>query len=175
MTNLNAHQQEFYESIADIIDNVKVQQMEDITHHVGGVTCLEHCIFVSYLSFLMCKKLGLDATAAARGGLLHDLYLCNWNETDVGKFKRLFIHPQMALENASKEFDISKVEQDIISKHMWPLTINKLPHHRVSVIVSIADKICATAEMTGVYSRMKTRARLTNFNHKYTFRPLLAD
>ncbi|MEG1781919.1 MAG: hypothetical protein RR253_01585, partial [Oscillospiraceae bacterium] len=155
-------------AIAGIIDNVKVQQMEEIAHHIGGVTCLEHCIFVSYLSFVMCKKLRLDATSAARGGLLHDLYLCDWSKTDVGRFKRLFIHPGMALANANGEFAISLVEQDIIANHMWPLTISKIPHHRVSIIVSLADKICAVMEMSGAYSRMKTRSRLTNFNHRYT-------
>lgn len=175
MVSLTKNQLEFRSAVCDIIDNEKVQQMEYITHHIGGVSCLEHCIFVAYLSFVISKKLNLDAKTAARGGLLHDLYLCDWNKTNVHRVQRLFIHPQMALENAKGEFDISDVEQDIIANHMWPLTINKIPHHRVSAIVSFADKICAVMEMSGIYNNMKTRRRLTNFNHRYANQLLIAD
>lgn len=167
--DLNSRQIEFAEIVRDLIHSDKVQRMENIKHHVGGVSCLEHSIFVAYLSFLMCKKLGLDFRAAARGGLLHDLYLCDWQKEHVGRVRRLFIHPKLALKNASENFDISNVEMDIIENHMWPLTINKMPHHRVSAVVSLADKVCAVLEMSGVYSRMKTRRRLYNFNNRYAF------
>lgn len=169
MISLNSRQIEFAAAIRDLIRNEKVQQMEYIKHHVGGVSCLEHSIFVAYLSFIICKKLNLDAAAAARGGLLHDLYLCDWSKENVSRIRRLFIHPQLALKNASETFDITNVEKDIIENHMWPLTISKVPHHRVSAIVSLADKICATLEMCGVYARMKTRKRLYNFNKRYSY------
>ena len=85
MISLNSRQIEFAAVIRDLIRNEKVQQMEYIKHHVGGVSCLEHSIFVAYLSFIICKKLNLDAAAAARGGLLHDLYLCDWSKENVSR------------------------------------------------------------------------------------------
>jgi uncharacterized protein len=49
---------------------------------------------------LRCAAFSAGLPAAARAGLLHDLYLQKWEETDVGRFRRLVIHPQLALENA---------------------------------------------------------------------------
>ncbi|MFR4318470.1 MAG: hypothetical protein ACLT2Z_02850 [Eubacterium sp.] len=34
-----------------------------------------------------------------------------------------FFHPSVALENALKDYELSKKEQDIIKHHMFPLTI----------------------------------------------------
>ncbi|MEG0021005.1 MAG: HDIG domain-containing protein, partial [Oscillospiraceae bacterium] len=154
---------EFRDSIDSIINQPKVQEMSRISQHVNGISCLDHCLFVSYMSFAVCKKLGLDANAAARGALLHDLYLCNWDYTDIGHWKRLTIHPQMALENA-REFGLSNLEKDIISKHMWPITLFHIPVHRESAVVNLADKICATAEMCGIYWHLKTKTQLRCLN-----------
>ena len=92
--------EEFRSCIADLIEHPDIQKMNQIKQHVDGVSCLDHCIFVSYLSFSICKKFHLNAVAAARAGLLHDLYLCNWSQTNIGPWKRLLIHPQIALRNA---------------------------------------------------------------------------
>lgn len=154
---------DFTEAIEDIIDDEKIQKMNGIYHHVKDVSCLDHSLFVAYVSFTICKKFRLNAHAAARGGLLHDLYLCNWEETNVKHYKRLFIHPQMALENAST-FDLSKTEKDIIRNHMWPLTITKLPKCKESFIVSFADKICALSEQTGLYWRIQVSGSLRTLN-----------
>lgn len=154
---------DFNEAIKDIIDEEKIQKMNEIYHHVENVSCLDHSLFVAYVSYTICKKFKLNANAAARGGLLHDLYLCNWEETDTKHFKRLLIHPEMALENAST-FNLSKTEKDIIRNHMWPLTITKLPKCRESFIVSFADKICALSEQTGLYWRIKANGSLRTLN-----------
>ena len=92
--------EEFRVYIDDLIQHPNVQMMNQIKQHINGVSCLDHCIFVSYLSFSICKKLKLNAKAAARAGLLHDLYLCDWSQTNIGPWKRLLIHPQIALRNA---------------------------------------------------------------------------
>lgn len=88
-------------------------------------TCLRHSINVSYLSYLFCKKHGLDARAAARGGLLHDLFLYDWHFYRRRKGERLhgFEHPKKALANASAMFSLTWKEREIILRHMWPLTI----------------------------------------------------
>ena len=81
-------------------DEPMVRAMDAIPQHVKGVSCYDHCLFVAYVGFRLCRIFGLDYRAAARAGLLHDLYLQKWEQTDVGRFRRLVIHPQLALENA---------------------------------------------------------------------------
>jgi uncharacterized protein len=150
---------EFWSCIDDLLMQPEVREMDNIRQHAAGVSCLDHCIFVSYVSFIACKRLGLDSTAAARAGLLHDMYLSDWRASQVGRFRRLVIHPKMALENADN-FNLSSLEQDIILKHMWPVTLFSLPRHRESFVVNIADKICATAKMLRIYRRLDSGKQL---------------
>lgn len=139
-------------------DEPMVRAMDAIPQHVKGVSCYDHCLFVAYVGFTLCRIFGLDYRAAARAGLLHDLYLQKWEETDVGRFRRLVIHPQLALENA-RAFGLSPMEEDIIGKHMWPLTA-PLPYYKESYMVSLADKICATLEMAHLYGLLGVRRNL---------------
>ena len=163
---------EFYACVADLLGHPTVQEMERIPQHAAGISCLDHCIFVSYLSFVLCRRWGLDRTAAARAGLLHDLYLCDWRTMRISPWQRLLIHPQMALENA-KRFGLSELERDIILKHMWPVTLRQIPTHRDSAVVSLADKLCASAEFLGLYTLTGAREALAPFNHcKPACRPL---
>ena len=68
-------------------DEPMVRAMDAIPQHVKGVSCYDHCLFVAYVGFTLCRIFGLDYRAAARAGLLHDLYLQKWEETDVGRFR----------------------------------------------------------------------------------------
>ena len=65
----------YYACIRDLIGSPEVLSMDQIPHHTEGVSCLFHCLFVSYVSFRLCRFFHLDWSAAARGGLLHDLFL----------------------------------------------------------------------------------------------------
>lgn len=149
---------QFEEIVSDLLADPMVQSMEELPQHGKCSNCLDHSIYVSYLSFLICRRLGLDYVAAARAGLLHDFYLCHWEDTDHG-MKRLWRHPKIALENAIERYNLSNLEQDIIEKHMWPLT-PRPPRFLESFIVSCADKLCATLEMSYLYRLMKVKTRL---------------
>ena len=139
----------FKDCIDDLIETPVVQTMNNFTQH-SIVTTLEHCLFVSYISFIICKFLGLNYYSAARGGLLHDLFLSDWHKNEYkGKFHGL-THPAEALKNANIYFNLSHMEQDIIKKHMWPLTL-RFPRYRESYVVSIADKFCCLFEVFGLY------------------------
>ncbi|ATW26439.1 HD family phosphohydrolase [Candidatus Formimonas warabiya] len=135
---------EYHKCISDLIENDIVWAMSGFKHH-GNITCLEHSVHVSYKSFLMCKSLGLDYRSAARGGLLHDLFLYDWHRTKPAQGWHGLVHPLIALENANKNFSLNKIEKDIIIKHMWPLTMN-LPRYKESFIVLLVDKYCALVE-----------------------------
>lgn len=140
---------EYFEIVKDIITNKNVLKMKDYLQH-GTTTCYDHCLNVSYYSYILCKKLNLDAKSAARAGLLHDLFLYDWHTSTLSKNssflkKHAFYHPLIALKNSNKYFRLSKIEKDIIAKHMWPLTIT-LPKYKESYIVSFIDKICCLSE-----------------------------
>lgn len=135
-----------------------VREMQNIPQHVDGVSCYDHSLFVAYVGFTLCRLCGLDYRAAARGGLLHDLYLTHWEDTGIGRFRRLVVHPHMALENA-RVFGLSPLEEDIIDTHMWPLT-RRLPRWKESYLVGLADKVCAVVEMVHLYGRLGVRRNL---------------
>lgn len=147
---------DYIRCIADIFMNPVFQSMENYTQH-GNTTCRSHCIQVSYFSYNLAKKLGVDYVACARAGLLHDLFLYDWHQHAMltGEHFHGFTHPRTALLNAQEHFELSALEEDIILRHMWPLTI--IPPKSVEgFIVSFADKYCSIAE---VFLRLSQRIR----------------
>lgn len=154
---------QFHDCIKDLIQTPDVRAMSIIPQH-ANVNCLNHSIFVSYISFLMCRYFGLDYVAASRGALLHDLFLYDWREETSRRSFHLFSHPVAALENASALCELSDMEKDIIVKHMWPLTIKK-PKYMESFLVGCADKLCALSEMLFIYRLMKIGEKLDMFYH----------
>jgi uncharacterized protein len=116
---------------------------------------------VSYYNYLVCRKLGLDSKAAARAGFLHDLYLYDWRERErkKGEKRHGTYHPRVALKNAKEHFDIAKREEDMIVKHMWPLTV-KLPKYAESYVIVAIDKYSAAVEISMHLGRlMKNKAK----------------
>lgn len=136
---------EFENIIKDMKNNPTVLKMRNFRQHYD-TSCYEHCENVAYFSFLICKKLKLDYVSVARAGMVHDLFLYDWRVKENGrKGFHAFRHPRIALNNALKLFDLSKKEQDIILKHMWPLTV--IPSiYLESYILSSVDKYCALKE-----------------------------
>ena len=135
---------EYLDCVSDLIDHELVKSMKDYSHH-KNVDCLEHSLSVSYHSYLLCRRFGLDYRSAARGGLLHDFFLYDWHVQKTIKGVHGFKHPKTALHNATKHFQLNRREKDVIAKHMWPLTI-LLPRFRESWIIVGVDKYCALME-----------------------------
>lgn len=138
---------EYVEYVEDLLTSPVVARMNDFIQH-GDTTTLQHCLNVSYYSFLMCKKMGLNARAAARAGLLHDLFLYDWHERPVGKgglYHSIF-HPRVALRNAMANFELTELEQECILKHMFPYTLDGAPKSREALVVSMMDKYCCMME-----------------------------
>ncbi len=144
---------EYIECVYDILADHTFQKMEQFIQH-GTTTTLSHCIQVSYVSYKICKAYGLDYRAAARGGLLHDLFLYDWHThcKETGNHFHGFTHPQVALHNAKHVFDLTEKEKDIIVKHMWPLTVIP-PKYPEGYVVMYVDKYCGLIETV---ERMKS-------------------
>lgn len=146
---------EFLSCIQDLLDHPAVREMDEFRHH-GAISTLQHCKIVAYYNFIICKKLGLDARSAARGGMLHDFFLYDWHEQAEPKGHHAFEHPRIALANARMYFELNEVEEDIIRTHMWPITTCP-PRYPESICICFTDKYCACLEKFGAYHRLELR------------------
>lgn len=149
------NREDFQVIVGDMLADPYVQALSAMEQHGKLCSRLDHSIYVSYLSFLVCRRLGLDYVAAARGGLLHDFH---FGDKDEGA-SRVWKHPHAALENAESRYLLTDKERDIIVKHMWPLT-RPLPRCKESFVVSMADKLCALMEFSYLYKLLRVKKNL---------------
>jgi len=134
---------EYYSQVGDLLHSPAVKDLAGWGQHMH-TSRLQHSINVSYYSFLICRKMGLDARATARGGLLHDLFFFDWRELRLTRGDHVRLHPQHALENAKAITALNDMEQDIIENHMWPCS--KRVRYKETLVVSFVDKFCAVTE-----------------------------
>ena len=136
---------EYIEIVSELLKNEKVLEMKQYRQH-HNISCFDHCLFVSYNTYLICKKHKLDYISAARAGLLHDLFLYDWRKRENGrKGLHAFTHPKEALKQALTITELNDKEQDIIENHMWPVT-PKFPRYKETYIITLVDKYSAVAE-----------------------------
>ena len=130
-----------FEKIAQpIVTHHKMQSTRRLTQH-GNVSVFAHSLAVAAYSIRLAKRLGIqcDKRSLIRGALLHDFFLYDWHKTsNVGDGLHGFAHPNTASKNAVRYFRLNKRELDIIRKHMWPLTLTKIPKYRESWLVCMA-------------------------------------
>ena len=138
---------EFYDCIQDIATHPVVLRMKLYPHH-GDTNCYQHCMNVAYYNYKWCRFFGLDADSAARGGMLHDMFLYDWHTHTklTGDHFHGLTHPRAAYENAAKFFTLNRIEKDIILNHMWPLTFLKIPKTLEGFVATIVDKYCGACE-----------------------------
>lgn len=137
------------EAASDILESYNFRSTKGYIQH-GDMTVNQHCINVAKYSIAISDKLHIRCSRKEliRGALLHDYFLYDWHVGDKRKITKLhgFYHPGIALRNASSEYELTPRERDIIEKHMWPLTLVKLPMCREAWIVTTADKWCSLLE-----------------------------
>ena len=137
----------FYRTLCGLERDPQVERMKQYRQHKGTAT-FRHCRNVAESSFRLAQKLGwrIDENALARGAMLHDFHLYTREKKDI---RHLFKHPRVALRNAEEAFDLNDKERNIITSHMWPLTVFSVPRSKEAVLVMLADKYCAFREMYG--------------------------
>jgi HD superfamily phosphodiesterase len=162
MNGRRPFEDEYYEAIRDIYEHEEFLKLKEYFHHNSSI--YEHVQDVAYLSYRICKFLKLDYRSAARGALLHDFFLYDWRNHDVPDLPRKKFHglehPAIAVANAKKHFSINEIEEDIIKKHMWPLTLMP-PKYKESFIVSFADKYLSSKEFIIEFKKRRNQ-RLEN-------------
>ena len=131
----------------EVLTFPRMQQDKRYIQH-GKISCFTHSFAVAYVSVWIAARLHIRVhmKSLVRGALLHDYFLYDWHDPDPSHRLHGFHHARRALENASQDFALTPIEQDIIVKHMFPLTLWP-PKYREAVIVTCADKFCAACEV----------------------------
>jgi uncharacterized protein len=142
-----------YKMIVDyILRDKEFNKISSSFHH--GTDRLTHSIKVSYYSYLIARRFGLDYETTATAGLLHDFFITDNDKTFKESTKSLFTHAKAAANNAINQFGISEKEKNIIETHMFP--INPKPSKFIEGwIVSLVDK-CVGAFEFGIKFRYAT-------------------
>ncbi len=160
---MNMYDSELKKYAEDILNSANFQKTKEHIQH-GNMTVNEHCINVAKTSLLIKEKLHITCNQRdlVRGALLHDYFLYDWHKKDLKNPHKLhgFYHPGRALRNAKKEYVLTKRQEDIIKKHMWPLTVVP-PMCREAWIVTTADKYCSLMETFRLHKgKIKTRREI---------------
>ena len=143
--NIIYKDEQYMKIVGHILENDMVQQMKNYRQHYN-VSCFDHCLYVSYNLYLICKKYKLDYISAARAGMVHDLFLYDWRKRENGrKGFHAFTHAKTAYKNAMKFLDLNDKEKDIIIKHMWPVTLS-FPKYKETFLMIYVDKYIAIIE-----------------------------
>jgi len=157
---------EYKKLVKDIFRNVDFKKLYNIEHH--GISRMEHSIKISYYSYKIAKKLGMDYISVARGGLLHDFFLDGDERSTKKKFFDTFTHPKRALKTSINNFEVNEIEKNIIVSHMFPIYLS-LPKFKESFLVNLVDKVIGFKEMIRGFScKFKYK-----FNYTYVFILLL--
>ena len=145
---MNHYLEEFCRTTEELLGSDAVRMMGRWKHH-GHISTLDHSLFVAYCSYRAARALRLDETAAARAGLLHDLYLYDSRDTSAHPGWQCFDHPRAAARNAAELTALSEKERNIILSHMWPLG-GQLPRSWEAWLVDLVDTLCAGLELAHI-------------------------
>ena len=133
--------EEFEKIIKPIMENKEFMKLNTVSHH--GISRLNHSLRVAYFSYKISKKLRLEYKETTEAALLHDFFIDEVDdENSLFKLRR---HPEYAEKNASKHFDLTDRQKDIIKTHMFPITFTP-PKYIESWIVDIVDDFSAVYE-----------------------------
>lgn len=143
----------FWETFISLRENPTVQELKKYPNHKIS-NLFDHSSRVALCAYDLSRRMHIkvNGESLAKGAMLHDFYLYQARgNKEIGTRAHWFGHPDTALQNAEKEFQLTELEKNIITSHMWPLTFRHLPRSREAILVSLADKICAFGE--GVLKR----------------------
>ena len=126
MTLTDTEETQFDKLIRPIALDQKALRMKKYIQH-GKVTTYSHSLRVAKTAFALNRSLhaGCDERRLVRAAFLHDYFLYDWHTH--GDKLHGYHHPEIAAENAARDFGLDQKEQSIIRTHMWPLTLFHVP------------------------------------------------
>ncbi|MDD3028156.1 MAG: HD domain-containing protein [Erysipelotrichaceae bacterium] len=134
------------EIIIELSDTGNYRMLETFIAH-GTKTVADHCRDVAIMSVTITEKLNMtiDHRRLIIAALLHDYYLYDWHVKDENHNLHGFFHGKKASDNALRDYKVDREIQNAIKRHMFPLTPIP-PTTKIGIVVTLADKICATKE-----------------------------
>ncbi len=148
----------FGDMLTELLRGTQMRMSGRFIQH-GDTSVLLHSVAVAYYSYKLSRRLRLtgDRRALIRGALLHDYFLYDWHQYNNEYGLHGFSHPATALRNARRDTNVSPLEADIISRHMFPLTLTP-PKSREGWVICLVDKICSVYETfnRGIYPELRS-------------------
>lgn len=132
---------DFYKIVEDILSNTEFKKLKKESHH--GTNRYIHSLRVAMGVYNISKNLNSKYVDITRAALLHDFF--QDAQINSRMLKIAFEHPIRAYENASKYFNLTKMQENIIKCHMFPLAI-EVPKSFGAVIITLVDKKVAIYE-----------------------------
>lgn len=139
-------EKEFRQILTDVCRNSRLLESSHHMQH-GTTSVFRHSVAVAYVSLWIARRMQFKVKdrTLIRGALLHDYFLYDWHEKDDSHKWHGFYHAEKALKNAMEDFELNKIEKDMIRRHMFPLNLRP-PRYKESWILCLADKICSGGE-----------------------------
>ena len=149
------------DNFSDKVADMSLEEVKDVNGNVIGYYKDSVMSVTEPGQFSTSKKVQVFLVPEVDASSTPDNVIVNFKamERQPGEKPHGFTHPQTALENAKAHFDVDKREEDMIVKHMWPLTV-KLPKYAESYVIVAIDKYSAMLEISmHLGSVMKKKAR----------------
>ena len=127
----------------DILTNNNFIKLKDEPHH--GNNRYNHSVRVAIKMYKMIPDTDPNKIKAVRASLLHDFFY-NEEMSHLTKNERYKYHPAYSIKNSINNFNIGKLEREMIRTHMFPLT-KDFPRNKYSHKLIYCDKIIAIKEV----------------------------
>lgn len=148
-------------TLTELLRTTRLGRSDGYIQH-GDTSVLLHSAAVAYYSYRFSRRLGLlrhlrHKRELIRGALLHDYFLYDWHKYNNEHGLHGFSHPATALSNARRDTEVSPVEANIISRHMFPLTPVP-PTCKAGWVICLVDKVCSLYETfnKGIYPELRS-------------------
>ncbi|WP_283674377.1 HD domain-containing protein [Butyricicoccus sp. Marseille-Q5471] len=152
---------EFHRMARDIMEHPRFQQLRGFIHHGADNSVYDHSVAVAESAYAIARKMRLsegETQSVVRAALLHDFFGYDWHSDRFRRYRgsfsgiqrlarmHAFVHGHIAAGRARRTFGLTDRECEAIARHMFPLAA--MPRTRIAWIVTWADKVVASKEMT---------------------------
>lgn len=148
MRRLSRKEEQYFLSVVEeVAENSRFPLSKTFCQH-GSTSVYAHSLKVAYAGYraAVCWNLPVRRYELIRGALLHDYFLYDWHDREhAHRRPHGFFHPDAAWKNAREDFPLTRREENIIRRHMFPLTLVP-PSCLEAWLVCAADKICSVQE-----------------------------
>ena len=124
-----------------------ILKMKEIPVHIGSTVYVHTFKVVKQVIKRAIKsKKELDLENLLLAAIFHDYYLYDWRSTKDRPHPHGKYHPEIAANNAKRDFNISEESQRMIKTHMWPFNFFTPPKGKEARLLCNVDTWVALKE-----------------------------